>query len=444
MNPAPPVTSARIERLGVKPYIWVSRCAHVRGFLSPRNAEEIVKWIAAEYGRPLKVASAPGRADFLNTHQDYKGLPVVPVAVNLRTFAAAVAELPGKFEVISLNMKREGRDFYDSFPLKPGLKGRGWFGDYLRACVIALAELGYELKRGLRVVIDSDVPAGGGLGSSAALEVAFLKLLDSYYGLELGKRELAELAFRAENAIMGIPCGRLDQYGSSYGGAILLHTRPPYRVEELPLGKLRLVIADSGIRHRVAAIHPVRQAEIERGLAQLLRMQDLPAEIRNLLGEKYWEPKWKELKLEVLEPYLSRIERKLADRIRFTLLMHRSTEIALKLIREGALTPEEAEEVGVEPGASFHEALGAVMNRQHELLRDLYEVSLPELERIRDAMLGAGAYGAKISGAGLGGALIALVSEDGGLEVAEAALKAGAKRAWVVAVDEGAREEPLS
>ena len=413
------------------------------GLQAPRGAETIVKGIAGEFGRPLKVVSAPGRADFLNTHQDYKGLPVVPVAVNLRTYAAAVSKLPDGFEVVSLNLRREGREFQDRFPPKPQLRGRGWFGDYLRACVIALSEYGYELKHGLKVVIDSDVPAGGGLGSSAALEVAFLKLLDSYYGLELEKSELAELAFKAENAIMGIPCGRLDQYGSAYGRAILLRTRPPYRVEELSLEGLKLVIADSGIKHRVAAIHPVRQAEIEQGLTQLLELEDLPAEVRSLLGKRYWEPKWEELKLEVLEPYLSRIDPKAADRIRFTLLMHRSTVIALKLIREGSLLPDELKEVGTELGAGFQEALGAVMNRQHELLRDLYEVSLPELEEIRNAMLEAGAYGAKISGAGLGGALIALVGEEEGTRVAEAALKAGAKRAWVVAVDEGAREEPL-
>jgi galactokinase len=95
----------------------------VKGLLSPRSAEEIVKGVAAEFGRPLKAASAPGRADFLNTHQDYKGLPVVPVAVNLRTYAVAVAELPDRFEVISLNMKREGREFQDAFPLKPSLRG---------------------------------------------------------------------------------------------------------------------------------------------------------------------------------------------------------------------------------------------------------------------------------------------------------------------------------
>jgi len=409
--------------------------------LTPRRGEEVLRAIEEEYGEVVRAASAPGRADFLNTHQDYKGLPVVPVAVNLRTYAAVVEELPDRFEIISLNLKREGAEHVDAFPLKPVLKGGGWFGDYFRAVVIALREAGYEVRRGCRVVVDSDVPIGGGLGSSAALEVALLKLLDAYYGAGLSRKEIAELAFKAENAIMGIPCGRLDQYGSSYGGAILLHTRPPYHVEELPLGAINLVIADSGIRHRVADIHPRRQAEIERGLSQLLEMSDLPQRLRELLGRRYWEPRWEELRLEELEPYLDRVEAKAADRIRFTLLMHHTTLLALKLIRERSLSARELEEIGLEPGATFMEALGAILNKQHELLRDLYEVSLPELEAIRDAMLEAGAYGAKISGAGLGGALIALVDEGAGSRVATAALEAGASRAWIVRVDEGAREE---
>jgi len=413
------------------------------GYHSARTFDQVRGEVEASYGRALMAASAPGRADFLNTHQDYKGLPVVPVAVNLRTYAFAIRELPDAFEVVSLTMARSGRPHSDRFPLDPQLRERGWFGNYLRACVMALRRAGFELRRGLFVVIDSDVPPGGGLGSSAALEVAFLKLLDSYYGLGLSRRELAELAFRAENEIMGIPCGRLDQYGSAFGRAILLNTRPPYNVEELPLKDLVFVVADSGIKHQVASIHQVRQAEIELGLRQLLSLSDLPERVRSLLGERYWEPRWEELELEELEPFLERIDATAAKRIRFTLLMHRSTLTALKIIRGEAPSEEELEALGLERGAGLLEALGAIMNYQHELLRDLYEVSLPELERIRDAMLRAGAYGVKISGAGLGGALIGLVSEEGGAEVARAALAAGAKRAWVVRVDEGAREEPL-
>ena len=412
--------------------------------LSPRSRTSIIEEVRGRFGPIIRGASAPGRADFLNTHQDYKGLPVVPVAVNLRTYAFAVGELPEGFEVISLNLEREGAEFVDRFSLKPSLRGGRWFGDYLRSVVIALWDSGIKVGRGLRVVIDSDVPIGGGLGSSAALEVSFLKLLDTYYGLDLDRRSLAEIAFKAENEIMGIPCGRLDQYGSSYGGAILLYTRPPYRVEELPLGGVHLVIADSGIRHSVADIHPRRQAEIELGLKQLLEMEELPQKLRRLLGLRYWEPRWEELRLSDLEPYLDRIDEVAAKRLRFTLLMHESTLLALRLLKGEPLSRGELENLGVDVNATHLEVLGAVMNRQHELLRDLYEVSLPELEELRESMLEAGAYGVKISGAGLGGALIALVDRDASRRVAVAALEAGASNAWIVRVDEGAREELVS
>ncbi|MEM1509750.1 MAG: galactokinase family protein [Thermofilaceae archaeon] len=412
-------------------------------FATPRSKLEVLDEIRRTFGKPIRAASAPGRADFLNTHQDYKGLPVVPVAVNLRTYAVAIEELPDRFEVISLNMKREGRAHTESFALNPKLEGKGVFGDYLRACVLALRGNGFSIKSGLKIVIDSDVPVGAGLGSSAALEVAFIKLLDTHYGLKLGKDQLAELAFKAENEIMRIPCGRLDQYGSSYGGAILLYTKLPVQVEELPLSNVNFAIADSGIKHRVASIHPVRQAEIELGLSQLLELDDLPVKIKRLLGRKYWEPKWEELRLEELNPYLNEIDEKAAKRIRFTLLMHRLTLLALKLIKTRSLTLSELEEIGSKVDATFLEILGAIIDKQHELLRDLYEVSLPELENIREAMLNAGAYGAKISGAGLGGALIALVDEQTGRKVAEEAVNAGAYRSFLARVDEGAREEGL-
>jgi len=409
------------------------------GVLFPRPVSKVLEVIEERVGRTILVVSAPGRADFLNTHQDYKGLPVVPVAVNLRTYAAAVEELDGQFEVLSLSLEREGEPCVDSFSLSPELRGGRWFGDYMRAVVIALRRAGYEIPRGLRVAVDSDVPIGGGMASSAALEVAFAKLLDAYFNLGLTRGELAEIAFKAENEVMGIPCGRLDQYGSSFGGAILLHTKPPYRAEELPIGGLRLVIADSGIRHSVADIHPRRQAEIEAGLEELLRMPDLPPATRSKLGRRYWEPAWEELSLEELEPFLERIDEVAARRIRFTLLMHRYTLWAIQLIRSRSLPPGALEELRVEGG--FMEALGRIMDRQHELLRDLYDVSLPELEEIREAMLAAGAYGAKISGAGLGGSLIALADEGEQEKVAAAAIEAGAKRAWIVGVDEGARVE---
>ncbi|MBS7287847.1 MAG: GHMP kinase [Candidatus Freyarchaeota archaeon] len=381
-------------------------------------------------GEGWLLASAPGRADFLNTHQDYKGLPVVPVAVRLRTYVSGRMRGDSEFRVASLNLKYSGEPFTDSFHAGSPLLGGGWFGDYFRAVVNVLAKEGYlDDARGAEVWVESEVPIGSGLSSSAALEVAFLTLLNELYSLELSTRYVAELAYLAEHDEMRIPCGRLDQYSSAFGGVILLECRPPFRVERLPPSDLLFVILDSGVRHSTALIHPERQREIDEGLRALMGM-NIPAEVKAKLGYRYFEPRWEEISLDELEPHLERISHVAARRILFTLKMQRSTEAAIKIIKGESPSSVDGEVLERARGSRM-EALGEVMNYQHELLRDLYEVSHPKLEEIRDAVLKAGAYGAKLSGAGMGGSLIALVSEDTAEQVLRVGVEAGAVRGWI-------------
>ncbi len=96
------------------------------------NIESRLLTVEEETGLPpFLVVSAPGRADFLNTHQDYKGLPVVPIAINLRTYISAIRELDHEFRVKSLNLKREGLKYVDVFNIHDvRLVWGGWFGDY--------------------------------------------------------------------------------------------------------------------------------------------------------------------------------------------------------------------------------------------------------------------------------------------------------------------------
>ncbi len=372
---------------------------------------------------PYLVASAPGRMDFLNTHQDYKGLPVVPIAVNLRTYIGVVGKRPDTFRVQSLTLKERGEEYVDEFSVKdPPLVGGGWFGDYLRAVVKVINERIGGASIGGDIVVHSDVPIGSGLASSAALEVAFAEFLNNYWALNLEKVDLAEICFRAEKEVMGIPCGRLDQYSAALGGAILLYPRPPVRYETLQIGDVSLVAVDSGIRHSVSSIHPVRQRELNEGL-EALRGMDISPRLKELLGESFDNTRWEELTYDELLPYLSRLGDKPAKRIAYTLLANESTKRALELMRKGSKDPSQ---------------LARIINEQHELLRDLYDVSLPELERIRDAMLENGALGVKISGAGLGGCLIALCRDaESSRSALEAALAAGAVKGWRLRIDSG-------
>ena len=382
----------------------------------------------------MKKCSAPGRADFLNTHQDYKGLPVVPAALNLRTYCWGRPHR--EFRIKSLNLERMGEECEDCFEVRVNPMEPGWFGNYLRGVVNVVIKRGYKIG-GMEVTIDSQVPVGSGLSSSAALEVAFLKLLDSAYQLGLNKKEIAEIAFQAETEEVGVPCGRLDQYGCSFGGIIKLECRPPFRVEELPRRNLVFAVLDSGIRHSTAEIHPVRQREINEGL------RILSDRIKGL-GKTYDTVKWEELSEEEIAPFLDELPPKPRLRILFTIRQQKLTELGLKILREEKISEEEITAcLGPEAKRLRGlELLGEVMNQQHILLRDFYEVSLPKLERIRDACLQAGALGVKLSGAGMGGSLIALVeTEEVGKKVVEEAVGEGATNGWVSGIGEGVREE---
>ena len=404
---------------------------------------KVIRRFKELYGvEPNNVVSAPGRLDFLNTHQDYKGLPVVAIGINLRTYIAIRKSSSEMCKVYSENMNLKDEFNIDNI----GLVAGKWFGNYLRAAIIALKKHGYDISS-FNIYIDSDVPIASGLGSSAALTVAFIKALDMEFNLKLSKKEIAELAYEAENQIMGIPCGRLDQYASAFGGVILINTRPPYDVEELGFDKGLFIVVDSGIRHSTADIHPNRQKEIDEGLKQLMSME-LPTSIKSKLGYRFWEPKWDEISEEELKPYLRNIDRVSLNRILFTLRMHRSTMLAIKIMKGLKINSSDINNVieidikKVEDILSSNDwdlkLLGNIMLYQHKLLSELYDVSLPELDRIVDEVTNAGAYGAKLSGAGLGGAVIGLVKDfETGRKALNRALNCCASSGYIVKIDSG-------
>lgn len=389
---------------------------------------------------PIVIASAPGRLDFLNTHQDYKGLPVVSVGINLRTYVAIGYSKDDYFRVYTNTLSQ--MDSFKSGELKL-TDNKGFFGDYVRAAIINLTKHGHSIPP-LNIYIDSEVPISSGLGSSAALEVSIIGAISKLLDLKLSVKDIAELAFEAENQIMGIPCGRLDQYGSAYGGIIVINTRPPYNVEELAFKKGVFIVIDSGIRHSTANIHPFRQMEIDKGLQELLK-QHLPYSLRSKLGEKYWMPNWEQIDENEISPFLSKINPVSAKRILFTLKMHKSTLLAIKIMRGEDIKLEELKmilELGqkriFEQEDRDLKMLGAVLTYQHKLLDELYDVSLPELNKIVDEVIINGAYGAKLSGAGLGGAIIGLVNtEDRALSILNKIQGNLAPRGWIVSIDQG-------
>jgi galactokinase len=400
------------------------------------------------------VVSSPGRADFLNTHQDYKGLPVVPAAINLRLYMLANLSNSNTFNVRSIDLEMYEEPSTDSFEVGINEMCEGkFFGNYLRGVMNVLVKRGFADRiRGMNITIKSNIPIGSGLASSAALEVAFTELLNHAFNLNLSRKDIAEVSFAAENMEVGVPCGRLDQYGVSFGGIIKLECRPPYNVEVLPFRNLLFAIIDSGIRHSTSDIHPKRQMEINLGLEILMRSTKVPRELKAKLGYRFDQPMWESISEEEIQDYLSILSEPSRKRILFTLRMHKLTMMALKILNfKGVNSKEFISILGedswkrilkCDAGDFTYKMIGEIMNAQHALLRDLYEVSLPEIECIREAALSAGAYGAKLSGAGMGGSIIALVKdEEVGRRVIESCISAGARNGWVSGVGDGVRVE---
>lgn len=372
----------------------------------------------------------------------------MPLAVNRRMYMFAVPSSGSKIHIRSEELAHstgEGDIEVDTSNL-PGVHGgpSGYFSSVIGTLRKFVKS---ESVSGLNVYLRSEIPIASGMGSSGALEVAFLTLLNGAFSLGLNTRDIAEYAYFSENVGMGIPCGRLDQYSSAYGEMIVLRQRPTVSVDYLDFPDLDFVVIDSGERHKTESVHTARQSEIDLGLRILSDSSAVPRGLKSRLGRNCQETDWESVRWEEVSRYLFLLPKKSADRILFTFQMNGSTNLALSIINGQKVDPALASNIlGKDRalalsnnGWSVGETMGEVMNVQHELLRDLYEVSTPLLERIRDSVLYlGGAIGVKISGAGMGGSLVALVNDkEAGERAIREAREAGAADAWLVKKDVG-------
>jgi len=336
---------------------------------------------AAAYGRsPDVVWSAPGRANLIGEHTDYNDGFVLPFAITERTWVGAARRDDDTLTVTTSAFPGTVR--MRLADIAPGAV-RGWAG-YPLGVAWALAQ-GYAVPDcpGADLSVDSSVPAGGGLSSSAALEMAAAGALASLWGLALSVPELALVGQRAENDVVGAPTGIMDQYASLLGqpdAAVFLDCRSKQaRTVPLPLAAdgLALVLADTGERHAHAVGgYAARRASCEKAARQL----GVPA-LRDISTAD-----------------LPRIEGELDDET-FRRVRHVVTENDRVLATVAAL----------EAGAM--ETVGRHLTGSHQSMRDDYEITTQALDLAVDTALAAGALGARMTGGGFGGSTITLIDE---------------------------------
>jgi galactokinase len=326
----------------------------------------------------LFTAWAPGRVNLIGEHTDYSGGLVLPAAIQLGV-TTAVAALSDSVVLTSTKLG-PGEPFA---PDGGGAPVTGW-ARYGQAVAAELAELGRP-PAGLTATIDSTIPAGAGLSSSAALEVSIALALCAAADFELEVLQLALACQRAELRAVGKPCGILDQAASVLGRpdtAILLDCATlEYRFVPVP-DEAALLVVDSGVEHSGEIPgYAQRRRELEHALA--------------LVGATR-STEVSEAQLEGLDPLSARR------------LRHVISENQRVLDFAAALEERDLAEAG------------RLLLAGHASLRDDYEVSIPELDLLVELASDAGAYGARLLGGGFGGSILALVDTARADEIASA------------------------
>lgn len=338
---------------------------------------------------PTVVAEAPGRVNLLGEHTDYNDGYVLPIAISQQTRVSLRPRDetgPASIAAHAEMLDETARFGLQSVPAEH-------FATYVFGCLREVHALGFAIPS-LDIHISSAVPMGVGLSSSAALEVAMLRALRQLFSAKFDDVQIASMAQRAEVVYAGVHCGIMDQMAASLADtshALFLDTRTLERRRvPLPPGSEVLVL-DSGVARSLAASgYNTRRAECELAarqlkVASLRELNDasgglLPLEAINTLPE----------------PLRRRVRHVVSENLR-----------VLRAVQG----------VG---GEEF----GALMNASHSSLRDDYEVSVPQLDRLVALLQSQpGIYGARLTGAGFGGACVALCMADSAREIGRIVLQ---------------------
>jgi len=337
-------------------------------------------------------ATAPGRVNLIGEHTDYNGGYVLPIATPQGT--TAIIERRDDLRVTATSENVPPSERRIEYTLGREERTGAW-GDYVAGVTAALREDGFAFG-GFDASISSTLPLGGGLSSSASLEVALLRAIVREFALPLDPVSIAQVAHRAETGLVGAPVGIMDQMAASLAGtdAALFLDTVTLAFERLPLpAGTGLIVIHSGVVHRHAnGEYRVRRRECEEA-ARRLGVGMLRDATEATVAAA------------ALPPPLDRRAR------------HVVSENERVLHARDALRRGDAA------------ALGALMNASHASMRDDFEVSTREIDALVEiAQSAAGVYGARLTGGGFGGSIVALAQEESAAATAEHIAHAYAKQ----------------
>lgn len=325
------------------------------------------------FGRDVEVtASAPGRVNLIGEHTDYNGGYVLPTALPQETLVLLARRDDRRVRACSVEL---GAGSLTTFELGAESRTHTWI-DYVQGVTWTLGERGTRLG-GVDMLITSNVPIGKGLSSSASLEVAVGRALRTMFHLELNDVDIAMVGHRAETDFVGAPVGIMDQMVCSLGdrSSALFLDAWTKAFEKVPIpADIELGVIDSGLAHSHASgEYRTRRRECDEAAAMLgvEKLRDCtPADL----------------------PRIARLPEPLNRRARHVVTENARVLLAVEVLRAGDAT-----------------ALGRLFLESHNSMRDDFEVSLPEIDRLVEiAASDPRTYGARLTGGGFGGAIVVL------------------------------------
>ncbi len=359
-----------------------------------RGLEPLLARHAASFERRFGRSSgtrrffAPGRVNLMGAHLDYNGGPVMPMAIDHGTF---IALRPRADELLNLASTLEDETFSAALGALPGAASGRWY-DYPLGVALHLLRSAPS-ARGADVLFGGNLPIGAGLSSSASICVGTAHALSALWGLEVEPRACIEAALWGEREFVGVRCGIMDPHAVELArpGHLLWLDCKDARWEHLPFdtGEVLIGIVDSGIRRELA------KGDFNRRVAECARAFELlgpRAPGATCLGDV--PAAAVEAGQAELGPLLAKRARHVAGEVERT-----------RRARSALLAGDLAE-------------FGRCVSATHVSLRDLYEVSVPELDCLVEAALSwEGVFGARLTGAGFGGCAVVVLrrSARGGL-----------------------------
>ncbi len=353
------------------------------------QAEALAQAFAGRFGRPAThAAAAPGRVNLIGEHTDYNDGFVLPMAIERQTVVVAARREDRTARFASEQLPGQVTIDLDA-PIRPGEPA---WGNYVRGVVAGCLDAGLD-PGGFDALIGSSVPTGGGLSSSAALEVATATLLESLAGRTIDPTDKARLCQQADHDFVGVPCGIMDQLISASArpdAAMLIDCRS-LECRPVPITdrSVAVLIINSNVAHKlVSGEYAQRRRQCEEA-ARVLGVSAL-----------------RDADLDALEAARSRLDAVVYQRARH-------------VIEENARTLDAADRLA----AGDWPAFGELMLQSHASLRDRYEVSCPELDLLVELAMAErarGVFGSRMTGGGFGGCTVTLVRDEAARAVADA------------------------